>query len=122
MEMFAREVVAQGFTHYGFSPHSPIPIESSCNMLQIDVPVYLEEVNRIKKLYGDNAKFYASMEIDYLGNEWGPSHEYFQSLPLDYRMRCGAARCMDPRKVGAEPLKDRSMRASGRPRRTPDAR
>lgn len=87
IEMFAREVVAQGFSHYGFSPHSPIPIESPCNMLKIDVPTYLEEVARIKEEYKDSfTKFYASMEIDYLGKEWGPSHEYFQDLPLDYRI------------------------------------
>lgn len=87
MEMFAREVVAQGFSHYGFSPHSPIPIESPCNMLKIDVPVYLEEVARIKEVYGnDLTKFYASMEIDYLGKDWGPAHEFFQNLPLDYRI------------------------------------
>ena len=87
MDMFAREVVAQGFSHYGFSPHSPIPVESPCNMLKINVPVYLDEVARIKEEYKDSAtKFYASMEIDYLGKDWGPSHEYFQSLPLDYRI------------------------------------
>lgn len=86
MEDFAREVVAQGFTHYGFSPHSPIPGESTCNMLKIDMPIYLNEVNRIKEKYGDKATFYASMEIDYLGEEWGPAHPYFQKLPLDYRI------------------------------------
>ena len=86
MEMFAREVVAQGFTHYGFSPHSPIPVESSCNMHLCDVPTYIEEVTRIKETYGDKTKFYASMEIDYLGKDWGPAHEYFQNLPLDYRI------------------------------------
>ena len=86
MEYFAREAVAQGFSHYGFSPHSPIPIESSCNMLKVDVPVYLEEVNRIKDEYGDKTKFYASMEIDYLDQDWGPSHPYFQELHLDYRI------------------------------------
>lgn len=87
MEMFAHKVVAQGFSHYGFSPHSPIPMESPCNMLKIDVPVYLKEVARIKKEYGnDKTRFYASMEIDYLGKEWGPAHEFFQNLPLDYRI------------------------------------
>lgn len=86
MEMFAQEVVAQGFTHYGFSPHSPLLIQSPCNMSQADVPVYLAEVERIKKEYCDKAKFYAAMEIDYLGEEWGPAHDYFVSLPLDYRI------------------------------------
>ena len=26
------------------------------------------------------------MEIDYLNDDWGPANDYFQSLPLDYRI------------------------------------
>ena len=84
MEAFAREAVAQGFSHYGFSPHSPVPIESPCNMHRDKVPVYLSEVERIRDTYGDKVNFYAGMEIDYLGDSWGPSHNYFKTLPLDY--------------------------------------
>ena len=67
MDDFAREAVAQGFTHYGFSPHSPIPIASPCNMGFDDVAPYLAEVERIRSVYGDRVSFYAGMEIDYLG-------------------------------------------------------
>lgn len=84
MEAFAREALAEGFTHYGFTPHSPVPIESPCNMAASKVPVYLAEVERIKGVYGDRCRFYAGMEVDYLGPEWGPANEYFRSLPLDY--------------------------------------
>lgn len=84
MEAFAREAVRRGFTHYGFTPHSPIPIESPCNMRRDDVPRFLSEANRIKKEYGDRCRFYAGMEIDYLGDEWGPAHPYFSTVPLDY--------------------------------------
>lgn len=84
MEAFAREVVARGFTHYGFSPHCPIPIVSQCNMRKADVPRYLAEVERIKKEYGDHCRFYASMEVDYLGDIFGPASEEIQRLPLDY--------------------------------------
>lgn len=84
MERFAREAVAEGFSHYGFSPHSPVPIESPCNMSRADVPQYLAEVDRLQSLYGDRTRFYAAMEIDYLGPQWGPSEPYFDSLPLDY--------------------------------------
>ena len=84
MEAFAREALAEGFTHYGFTPHSPVPIESPCNMAASKVPVYLAEVERIKGAYGDRCRFYAGMEVDYLGPEWGPANEYFRSLPLDY--------------------------------------
>lgn len=86
MEDFVREAVSRGFTHYGFSPHSPLPIESPCNMSIDDVPVYLAECDRLKSLWGDRITLYAAMEIDYLGDQWGPSHNYFETLPLDYRI------------------------------------
>lgn len=86
MEAFAREAVKQGFTHYGFSPHSPIPIESPCNMAKHNVPLYLAEVERIRRDYGDKCRFYAAMEIDYLDDSWGPAITYFRELPLDYRI------------------------------------
>lgn len=84
MEAFARKAVEDGFTHYGFSPHSPITIPSPCNMLRDNVARYDEEYRRIRNTYGDRVKFYRAMEIDYLGDEWGPAHEYFASLHLDY--------------------------------------
>lgn len=86
MEEMARAAIAEGFTHYGFSPHSPIPIPSPCNMSADDVDTYLAEVRRISRLYGARCRFFAGMEIDYLGPDWGPSSPYFHSLPLDYRI------------------------------------
>lgn len=84
MEAFARKAMEEGFTHYGFSPHSPIIIPSPCNMLRDNVPRYDAEFNRIRHQYGGRVKFYRSMEIDFLGSEWGPSNDYFRSLNLDY--------------------------------------
>ncbi len=84
MEEFVREALRIGFTHYGFSPHSPIPIKSPCNMTTEDVPRYFDEFRRIKKEYDGQIKIYAGMEVDYLGPQWGPAHPYFKSLPLDY--------------------------------------
>jgi len=84
MEAFAREAVSRQFTHYGFTPHSPVPIVSPCNMTMDNVPRYFAEADRIKRTYGNRCRFYAGMEIDYLGKEWGPASEYFRTLPLDY--------------------------------------
>ncbi|MDE7411548.1 MAG: histidinol-phosphatase HisJ family protein [Paramuribaculum sp.] len=84
MEAFAAEAVRRGFTHYGFSPHSPVPIISPCNMHRDKVPVYMAEVKRLQDIHGDKIKFYTSMEVDYLGADWGPSHQYFRDLNLDY--------------------------------------
>ncbi len=86
MEAFAREAVARGFTHYGFSPHSPLRFHSPCNMLETNVPCYLAEVARIRREHGAACRFYAGMEIDYIDDTWGPSASYFRQLPLDYRI------------------------------------
>ncbi len=86
MADFAAEAVKQGFTHYGFSPHSPVPIDSPCNMRESDVAVYLAEADRLSAEYAGKIRFMKSMEIDYLGPEWGPAHPYFDTLPLDYRI------------------------------------
>ncbi|MDE7024966.1 MAG: histidinol-phosphatase HisJ family protein [Paramuribaculum sp.] len=85
MAEFAEAAVKLGLKHYGFSPHSPIPIPSPCNMSRDDVPAYLAEVKRLQNLYLESGtKFYAAMEIDYLGEEWGPNNPYFKNLGLDY--------------------------------------
>lgn len=81
----AREAVRQGFRFYGFSPHSPIPIPSPCNMSAGSVDEYLAEVDAVRhELSASGCRFFAGMEVDYLGDDWGPSHQYFQTLPLDY--------------------------------------
>lgn len=86
MEAFARKAVDDGMDVYGFSPHSPVPIVSPCNMSTSNVGRYLAEADRIKDTYGDRCCFLAGMEIDYLGDSWGPSNDYFNNLPLDYRI------------------------------------
>lgn len=86
MSEFARAAAEAGFRHYGFSPHSPVPISSPCNMKRESVDEYLEEVSRANDTYGDRVRFYAGMEIDYLGAQWGPANEYFDNIPLDFRI------------------------------------
>lgn len=83
MDEFAAEASRMGFTHYGFTPHSPIPIASSCNMRKEDVDIFFDEVDRLNELYPE-VTFYKGMEIDYLDSKWGPATEYFQALGLDY--------------------------------------
>lgn len=86
MAEFAAEAAARGFALYGFSPHSPLPIASPCNMTREDVPRYIAEFNRLRELYEGRVKLLCGMEIDWLGPEWGPSNDYFDTLPLDYRI------------------------------------
>ena len=86
MEEFVVEAIAQGFTHLGFTPHSPISVESPVNMTKEQVNDYLNEMERLRKVYGDRINLYASMEIDYVAMGDGPASDYFQQLPLDYRI------------------------------------
>lgn len=83
MADFARAAADMGFGVYGFTPHSPLPIASPCNMSKADVPLYLAEVERLREAY-PGILLLAGMEIDYLGPEWGPANEYFTNLGLDF--------------------------------------
>mgnify|MGYP004455028353 FL=1 len=87
MIAFAAKAVKSNFDVYGFSPHSPVPIISSCNMLKDNAERYLNQVKEIQHQYSSaKTRFFAGMEIDFLGKDWGPSHPYFDSLNLDYRI------------------------------------
>ena len=48
MEEFVVEAIAQGFTHLGFTPHSPISVESPVNMTKEQVNDYLNEMERLR--------------------------------------------------------------------------
>lgn len=84
MREFVDAALGQGFEAIGFTPHSPVPIESPCNMSREDVAVYLAEIERLRDYAAGRLDIFAGMEVDYLGQEWGPSNSYISSLPLDY--------------------------------------
>lgn len=84
MEAFARRAVADGFEVYGFSPHSPVPIESSCNMTAENAERYSAEFDRIAKEHGREVTFLKSMEIDYLGPNRVAFQDYCSRFDLDY--------------------------------------
>lgn len=86
MEDFVIHAINNGLEHYGFSPHGPTSISQLCNMSFDSVRDYLEEVNRLKNKYGSYINLYAAMEIDYINENENPASEYYQKLPLDYRI------------------------------------
>lgn len=85
METMAQAAVALNFKAYGFTPHSPIPIPSPCNMKDEKVGEFLAEVERLQASPAlASCRFFKGMEVDYLNDEWGPHIPYFHSLGLDY--------------------------------------
>ena len=86
MEEFVTEAIEQGFSHLGFTPHSPISVESPCNMSREQVDEYFAEMERLRRTYGHRINLYTAMEIDYVSVGDGPASDYFLQLPLDYRI------------------------------------
>ncbi len=84
MEEMAGAAVSSGFRHYGFTPHSPIPFGSPCNMSAGDVEEFKVRAEAIRRRYEGTCRFYTGMEIDYIGPDWGPASPYFSTLGLDY--------------------------------------
>ncbi len=84
MEEFVTEAIEMGFTHLGFTPHSPISVDSPVNMPREKVQDYFDEVERLRQAYGNRIHLYTSMEVDYVAAGDGPASDYFQHLPLDY--------------------------------------
>ena len=86
MDSMVVAAIQSGFEIFSFSPHSPVPIPSPCNMEESAVKRYFEEFESLRERYAGRINLLRSMEIDYLGTEWGPHTDYFQQLPLDYRL------------------------------------
>lgn len=86
MDNFVVKAIEMGFTDYGFSPHSPIPIASPCNMDINKIPEYINEYHRLKDKYGDKIRLYLSMEVDYMGKLFNARNELFDKINLDYKI------------------------------------
>ena len=84
LEAIASEAAARGFEHFGFSPHSPVPIESPCNMSAADLDAYRAEIDRVGTALDGRVKLYCGVEVDYLGPQWGPASELFQNGRFDF--------------------------------------
>lgn len=86
MSTMADAACSAGMKAWGFSPHSPVNVESPCNMLSVDVSLYIKEASRLREAYAGKMEIFAAMEIDFISREFGPHIGYFRELPLDYRI------------------------------------
>lgn len=86
MRDFVVEAAAQGFTDYGFSPHSPIPFDSPCNIKMEDINKYSRDYDEVKAEFAGQINLYKSMEIDYLDDEWNARNPIYDAMDLDYKL------------------------------------
>lgn len=86
MASIIQAAINEGFGIWGVTPHSPVPIESGCNMLKSDVPRYIDNLHLLREKHAGIIKLICGMEVDYLGRDFGPHIDYFQNMPLEYRI------------------------------------
>ena len=84
LEEIARAAASLGYKHFGFSPHSPVPIESPCNMAAGDLDAYRSEIERMRGELTGTMQIYRGVEIDYLGKDWGPANDMFAPGQFDF--------------------------------------
>ena len=58
--------VTHGFTHLGFSGHSPLPYLNTFSIKEDRYPDYCNEVRALKAEYADRIKILLALEIDYV--------------------------------------------------------
>lgn len=86
-ETMVKAAIEKGFSAWGISSHSPLPEYVHYVVLTHDkVGCYIDEVEMLKRKYADQIEIYTAMEIDYIDEVDNPANEYYQSLPLDYRI------------------------------------
>ena len=83
MEEIISEACSKGFTVWGFTPHGPISIDSSCNMKKEMVKDYLKEIQRLRRQF-PQIKILAGMEVDLIDEFNGPSSPEVKEYGLDY--------------------------------------
>lgn len=86
MEAIAESAYESGMIYFAFTPHSPLNIQSPCNMDKNKMGEYLAEMSRLKGIYSGKMELLTSLEIDGMGKDYGPHIDYFQNLPLDFRL------------------------------------
>lgn len=86
MSEMAEAAFNSGMKVWGITPHSPICIESPCNMSFNDVSAFISQAEKLAERYQGRMTVLTGMEVDFINKEFGPHLDYFQNLPLHYRI------------------------------------
>jgi len=85
-EEYVRSAVDKGFSALGFSSHAPLPVANDWTLTAGDLPLYLEEIDRLKAAWAGSLEIYKGLEIDYIPGTQAPGDSAYDSLELDYRI------------------------------------
>jgi len=81
---YIKEAIEIDVISYGFSSHIPVPFENLWSMKKEKLQSYFDEIEDVKKQFGNELQIYTSLEVDYIPNVIGPAFPEVQKLPLDY--------------------------------------
>ncbi len=65
-EKYIEKALEKEFTAIGFSEHSPLPFDTDFSLKEDKINDYVEELDRLKKLYQNGLEIYRSLEIDFI--------------------------------------------------------
>ena len=80
MEEYVVSAIEKKMECLGFSGHAPVPIPSSWNMKLESIPLYLNEVSRLKSAYANKIELYCGLEFDYIDKQASLTAEELSSL------------------------------------------
>lgn len=63
---YVEYAVSHGFTHLGFSSHSPVPFENNYALRPGEFKSYCDEIRALKAEYSDRISIHLGLEIDYI--------------------------------------------------------
>lgn len=86
LEQFILAAIRAGFTNYGISSHAPVPFPAPWALDKERVGEYISEARELQQRYQNLLELSIGMEIDYIDSMHNPANDYFQNLPLDYRI------------------------------------
>ncbi|TLD89219.1 histidinol-phosphatase [Helicobacter sp. MIT 05-5294] len=83
MEEYVLKAIQEGIDVFGFSCHNPMNFDKDYRMSFEELPLYLNEIARLKEKYAGQIEILSALEIDYLPPFM---EEKLLELPLDYRI------------------------------------
>lgn len=65
-ESYIKKAILQGFSVWGLSSHAPVPFPCKWTMKQDQLSIYHNEINTLKRTYGEKIQIYAGLEVDFI--------------------------------------------------------
>ena len=59
-----QKAIDKGFVSLGFSVHSPLPYENDYAIAETRLPIYLDEIAKLKAEYEDKIEILSGIELD----------------------------------------------------------